>query len=40
MSTSSYASSVLIIVSGMLLSGCFSSGQTDYNQQAKRVQFE
>ncbi|MGB6136165.1 MAG: tetratricopeptide repeat protein [Shewanella sp.] len=37
MSASSYASSVLIIVSGMLLSGCFSSGKTDYNQQAKRA---
>lgn len=36
MSVSSYVSSALIIVSGMVLSGCFSSGQSDYTQQPKR----
>lgn len=37
MSGSSYTPSALIIVTGMLLTGCLSHGQADYKQQSKRT---
>ena len=37
MSASAYLSRALILVSSIALSGCFSSGQTEYAQQAKRT---
>ncbi|RPA62793.1 hypothetical protein EGC86_06775 [Shewanella frigidimarina] len=37
MSVSAYLSGALILISGIALSGCFSSGQADYAQQAKRT---
>ncbi|WP_351014975.1 tetratricopeptide repeat protein [Shewanella sp. AC91-MNA-CIBAN-0169] len=37
MSVSAYLSGALILISGIALSGCYSSGQADYAQQAKRT---